>query len=172
MLLVCGKQSNTMSPQMLSATFAQLIGTLEAETDVSFLASLYKCCSDCVRVIGGPDCLAPEFKENVLRATRSQLQNIAEKRRARLARRASGTSTSSSNGGSSSSSVDHPDLEEDEKEEVALLEELEDYALDEMGKMLKSFDPNHPLLVAIGSVKELACASSGDESDWDGSDAD
>lgn len=160
MLLVCGKQSGTMTPQMLSATFAQLISVIESETDVSFLASLYKCFTDCVRVIGGSDNLSPEFRESILVATRNQLQGIAEKRRSRVNR-----SQKDDNAGVTG------DLEDDDREEMALLEELEDYALTEMAGMLRYFDANHPLLIAIGSVKELSCNLNSD-SDWEGNDAD
>jgi len=45
---------------------------------------------------------------------------------------------------------------EEEREDIALLEEMEDFALEDMGKVLALFDKRHPLLVAIGSVKELA----------------
>ena len=151
MLLSCGKQSNTLTPQVLSAVFAQLIGVISDELDTSFLASLYKCFTDCVRVIGGPQALAPEFKEQIIEATKRQLQKLAEKRKVR-AERANGRN------------VD-PELD-DEREEVALLEELEDFALEDIGKMLRYFDPNHPLLFAVGSVGDLGIR--GD--DWDSED--
>lgn len=151
MLLACGKQSNTLTPQVLSAVFAQLIGVTSDELDTSFLASLYKCFTDCVRVIGGPDMLAPEFKEQVLEATKRQLQKLAEKRKVR-AERAAGQN------------VD-PEMD-DEREEIALLEELEDFALEDMGKMLRYFDPNHPLLFAVGSVSDLGIR----KDDWDSAD--
>jgi len=38
---------------------------------------------------------------------------------------------------------------------MALLEEIEDFALEDMGRMLTSLDSNHPLLVAVSSVKDL-----------------
>ncbi|KAJ1305512.1 hypothetical protein OPQ81_000519 [Rhizoctonia solani] len=48
-----------------------------------------------------------------------------------------------------------PEWEED-KEDMLLLQELEDVAFDEMGRLLGFLDPNHPLLIAIGSIKEMA----------------
>jgi len=169
MLLVCGKQSGTMTmtPQMLSATFAQLISVIENETDVSFLASLYKCFTDCVRVIGGPENLSPEFRESVLVATRNQLQGIAEKRRSRVNRSRSQKDAVVTQAGAGGDMED-----DDDREEMALLEELEDYALTEMAAMLRYFDPNHPLLIAIGSVKELSCNLNYSDEDWESSDAD
>jgi hypothetical protein len=38
---------------------------------------------------------------------------------------------------------------------MALVEEIEDFALEDMGKMLSTFDINHPLLVAVASVRDL-----------------
>jgi hypothetical protein len=36
---------------------------------------------------------------------------------------------------------------------MALLEEIEDFALEEIGKMLIAFDGNHPLLVAVSTIE-------------------
>lgn len=36
-----------------------------------------------------------------------------------------------------------------------LIEEMEDFPLEDMAKMLMPFDANHPLLIAISSVREL-----------------
>ena len=43
---------------------------------------------------------------------------------------------------------------------------MEDFALEDMAKMLMCFDPNHPLLVAISSVKELGLQLA----QWEGED--
>lgn len=155
MLMACGKQSSTLTSEMFSAVFAQLISVTSAETDSSFLASLFKCFADCVRVTGGPEALLPEFHEGIMNATQHQLQTLAEKRKARALRY-----PSLPQAGCGSENRD--DIE-DEKEDMALLEELEDFALDEMAKMLRCFDSSHPLLVAVGSVKDLGIRSY----DWD-----
>ena len=84
-----------------------------------------------------------------MEATKRQLTRIAEKRKVRADR-------------ANSRSTTDPELD-DEREEVALLEELEDFALEDMGKMLRYFDPNHPLLFAVGSVGELGIR----KEDWD-----
>jgi hypothetical protein len=46
MLLSCGKESGTLSNQMVSATFLQLINSNSTERDSTFLVSLYKYFSD------------------------------------------------------------------------------------------------------------------------------
>ncbi|KAJ7108609.1 armadillo-type protein [Mycena epipterygia] len=148
MLLASGKNSGTLTNQMVTATFLQMINGISTEHDASFLSSLYKCFNDSLRIIGGPSALSPEFQNGVMEATKRQLQGLADKRRARKARPAS-------------------DLEED-KEDIALLEEIEDFALEDMTKMLAVFDANHPLLVAVSSVKDLGFNQY--DSDEDGND--
>ncbi|KAJ7666061.1 armadillo-type protein [Mycena polygramma] len=148
MLLASGKNSGTLTNQMVTATFLQVINGISTEHDASFLSSLYKCFNDSLRVIGGPSALSPEFQNGVMEATKRQLQSLADKRRSRKARPAA-------------------ELEED-REDMALLEEIEDFALEDMGKMLTVFDANHPLLVAVSSVKDLGFNQY--DSDEDGND--
>lgn len=180
MLLVCGKQSNTLTPQMLHAVFTQLISVLAAESDASFLASLFKCVADCVRVVGGPAQLLPEFRDGVLAATRAQLQTLAEKRKVRQMRHPELVQSLGGGGGGNGHGRNGApgaqvgasgagDPFEDEREELLLLEELEDFALEEAGKMLKYFDPGHPLLIAVSSVKELGIRQDDWESESEGS---
>jgi hypothetical protein len=38
---------------------------------------------------------------------------------------------------------------------MSLVEEMEDFALEDMEKMLATFDPNHPLLIAVSGVRDL-----------------
>ncbi|KAG5641749.1 hypothetical protein DXG03_004294 [Asterophora parasitica] len=136
MLLAAGKASTTLTNEMVNATFHQLIGCVSTEHDASFLASLYKCFNDSVRVIGGAAALPREFSDGIVEATKHQLQAIADRRKGRANRAANANS-------------------EGDKEEMALLEEIEDFALDDMGAMLAGLDPNHALLVAVSSVKDL-----------------
>ncbi|KAF7319099.1 hypothetical protein HMN09_00246200 [Mycena chlorophos] len=136
MLLASGKNSGTLTNQMVAATFMQVINGITTEHDTSFLSSLYKCFNDSVRVIGGPAALPAEFQNGIIEATKRQLQSLADKRRARKAR-------------------SNAETAEEDREELALYEELEDFALEDMGKMLTVFDPNHPLLVAVSSVRDL-----------------
>ncbi|KAF5368152.1 hypothetical protein D9615_010189 [Tricholomella constricta] len=66
MLLAAGKASATLTNQMVSATFHQLISCISTEHDASFLASLYKCFNDAMRVIGGAGALPREYNEGVV----------------------------------------------------------------------------------------------------------
>ncbi|THH09772.1 hypothetical protein EW145_g1787 [Phellinidium pouzarii] len=175
MLLVSGKQSGTLTPQMLAAVFAQLVGEVRSEADASFLASLFRCLADCVRVSGGAseavpaDALPHDIREGILAAARHQLQALADRRKGRAARLNADRRDHSvdSNGNTGAGRRGSEDGLEEEREDVALLEELEDFALDEIARLLKMFDPGHPLLVAIGSVKDLGIRSGDWESEVD-----
>ncbi|KAF5376326.1 hypothetical protein D9615_008446 [Tricholomella constricta] len=146
MLLAAGKASATLTNQMVSATFHQLISCISTEHDASFLASLYKCFNDAMRVIGGAGALPREYNEGVVEATKRQLQGLADRRKGRANRAANLINSEGSSGGGGGGG---------DKEEMALLEEIEDFALEDMMRMLMSLDPNHPLLVAVSSVKDL-----------------
>ncbi|TFK68992.1 ARM repeat-containing protein [Pluteus cervinus] len=135
MLVSCGKTSGTLTNQMVSATFHQLIHCIKTEHDSSFLASLYKCFTDSLRTLEGVQALPQEFIDGIVEATSQQLQLMAEKRKVRASKSVA-------------------DIE-NEKEDIALLEEIEEFALEDMTKMLVVLDPNHRLLVAISSVKAL-----------------
>ncbi|KAF8637684.1 hypothetical protein AX16_010759 [Volvariella volvacea WC 439] len=160
MLLSCGKHSGTLTPQMVSATFHQLIMCIKNEFDTSFLASLYKCLGDSLLIIGtntSPSgdihatlqantnttllsatinsILPHEFVNGINEVTSRQLQTLAEKRRSR-------------------SQKTKADIE-NEKDDIELLEEIEGFALEDMARALTILDPNHQLLVAISGVKSL-----------------
>ncbi|KAK7458738.1 importin subunit beta-3 [Stygiomarasmius scandens] len=159
MLIQAGHLSNTLTNQMVSATLLQLINVISDEHDASFLASLFKAFTDCVKILGGPStCLSPEYLDGIIEATKRQLQTIAQKRRAREAGRGG-------RGSESGGHVDANGLDEDDREDLALLEEMEDFALEDMARMLRMLDQNHELLVAVGSVKDLGMNKylSGDE---------
>ncbi|KAI5120820.1 hypothetical protein M0805_003216 [Coniferiporia weirii] len=177
MLLVCGKQASTLTPQMLAAIFSQLIAAVRAEADASFLASLFRCLADCVRVAGGAseaapaDALPHDIREGILAATRHQMQTLADRRKGRVARFSVGRDDAGSDAGSvgvGASGQNPEDGLEEEREDVALLEELEDFALDEIARLLKMFDPSHPLLIAVSGVKDLGIRSGDWESEDDG----
>lgn len=139
-----GKNSGTLTPQMVSATLNQLVNCINSEQDASFLASLYRFFADCVRVIGGTGALAQEYHTGIIEATQRQLQAFAERRKIRATQVASDPET--------------------DKEDMALVEEFEEFALDDMAKLLAMFDSNHPLLVAVSSVRDLGLNS------WDSED--
>jgi importin-5 len=146
---------------MVAATFQQLITCIMNETDPSFLASLYKCFTDSLVTVGGPNLLGPELQGGIVDATKRQLQSFADKRRRRLAQAADELGAGNSAGDAEpEGDADYDDL--------MLLEEMEDFALEDMAKLLHHLDPNHPLLVAVASVKELGTGrwdSDDDESD-------
>ncbi|KAF8584878.1 ARM repeat-containing protein [Ramaria rubella] len=138
MLLVCGKKSNILTPDILNAVFNQLVTVIGGEDDPSFLASVYKCFTDSSRVVG-KESLPNSIYDGVIKATQNQLQVLAQKRKRR-------------------SEKSERELQE-EREDVVLLEEMEEFAFEEMGKMLQFFDESHPLLFAIGSLKDLSIRS-------------
>ncbi|KAI0046306.1 ARM repeat-containing protein [Auriscalpium vulgare] len=150
MLISCGQNSHTLTDQMATATFSHIIACISSEGDSSFLSSLYKCFTDTLRVIGGAGALPGELQVRVLDATKRQLQALAEKRKTRGAR--------------------SPAEIADEKEDLALLEEMEDFALEDMSKMLALFDPAHPLLIAVSSVRDLGLKLSAWDSEDEGAD--
>jgi len=151
-LLACRKTSNALTNQMVSATFTQLINCINAEQDSSFLASVYKCFTDSMRVLGGPTMLPTEFADGIIEAMKHQLHSMADRRKAR-AQQATGAVTL-----------------EDSREELSLMEEIEDFTLEDMAKMLQCFDVNHTLIVVVSSVRDLGFNSwdSEDEGDEDG----
>jgi hypothetical protein len=122
---------------MASATFLQLINAISTEQDATFLASLYKYFTEAVRVIGGPKALSQQLSDGIIDATKRQLSSLADKRKSRAAK-------------AQSSNV--MDLDRDH---LSLVEEIEDYALEDMAKTLVMFDSNHPLLVAVSGVRDL-----------------
>ncbi|KAJ2911702.1 hypothetical protein MD484_g8710, partial [Candolleomyces efflorescens] len=160
MLLSCGKQSNSLTPQMVSAILHQIINCISTEHDSSFLASLFKCFTDCLLLIGGPSALSSEYHNGIIEATKRQLQQLAERRKARTARMHGSSTHTGGGGGGGGEDMGMV------REEMGMLEEIEDYALDDMGKMLSLFDVNHPLIVAVSSVKDLGFGGGyGSESD-------
>lgn len=130
LLFSCGKNSGTLTSQMVAASFLQLIHSIRAETDPSFLSSLYRALADGLRVVGIP-ALTPDLQAALIEATKHQLQTLADKRKRRA------------------------ESPEDDREELALLEEVEEFALEDMEKLLKMLDGQHPLLVAVSSVRDL-----------------
>lgn len=151
MLLSCGKNSGTLTSHMVNASFTQVITCIGAEEEVTLLSSLFRCFNECMRVVGGPQALPQEVHDGIILTTKHQLQNIADRRKARAGRAVS-------------------DLA-DEKEDLMLAEEMEDFVLEDMSKMLRTLDPNHNLLIAVSSVRELGLHleqwESGDEGGGD-----
>ncbi|KAI0364989.1 ARM repeat-containing protein [Pilatotrama ljubarskyi] len=142
-LISCGKNSGTLTNQMVAATLSQVINCIANETDSSFLASLYKCFLDTVLVLGGPGALAPEIRQGVIDATKRQLNALADKRKARAAR-------------------PQHEIRED-REDLALIQEMEDFAIEDMQKVLRTVDAPGELMIAVSSLRQLAL----NLSDWE-----
>ncbi|KAH7106921.1 ARM repeat-containing protein [Auriculariales sp. MPI-PUGE-AT-0066] len=133
LLLATAKTNNLLTEQIAHAVLTQVCAGIAQEHDSSFLQTLYKCFTDATKVLGGRTIVPQTLCDDVLKATQNHLQLMAQRRKSRM----------------------HPD--EDDAEDIAYLEENEDFTLEEMGKMIKFiFDPNHPLLIAISSVKDLS----------------
>jgi len=147
MLVSCGKSSNTIDGDMVTNVVQHVASVISQETDSTFLASIFKCATDCLRTWGDVKADTRLALEN---ATKQQLQALADKRKSR------GTRTAA-------------EIEED-REDLALLEEMEEFALEEMAKMLGLFDTSHPLLIAISSVRDLGLGLGAWDSDGDGGD--
>ncbi|KAG6856072.1 hypothetical protein H0H87_007683 [Tephrocybe sp. NHM501043] len=144
MLLASGKGVAGGVGGMVEAAFHHLLACVRTEQDTSFLASLYKCINDCVRVVGGAAALPKEYVDGIVEVTKGQLQGIADRRRGRANR-----VQSQAQGGEAAG------WGGEDREEMALMEEVEDFVLEDMGKMLSVLDPAHPLLVAVAGVKDL-----------------
>jgi importin-5 len=147
MLVSCGKASNTIDGDMVTNVVQHVASVITQETDTSYLASLFKCATDCLRVWGD---VKAETRLALENAAKQQLQALADKRKARSTRSAA-------------------EIEED-REDLALLEEMEEFALEDMAKMLGLMDTNHPLLMAISSVRDLGLGLGAWDSDGEGGD--
>lgn len=154
MLISAGKNSNTLTNQMVSATYSQLIACIAIESDASFLSSLYKSLSDTLRVLGGPSSLPPHLHTSLFDATQRQLASMAERRKRRATKL---------NGYGNGDSGDEGDMDGGEREELALVEEMEDFALEDVGRLMEMFEGFggeigqgvQGILVMVGSVRDL-----------------
>jgi len=147
MLISCGKASNTIDGDMVANVMRHVASVITRESDSTFLASLFKCVTDSLRAWGDVTSEARGALEN---AAKEQLQALAERRKSRSARTAA-------------------EIEED-REDLALLEEMEEFALEELAKMLAIFDATHPLLIAVPSVRDLGLGLGAWDGDGDGGD--
>ena len=146
----CGKSSNTLTIQMVTATFNQLVSCIRSESDASFLNSLYKCFTDSLLVIGGRLNLPQEYRHTIIDITKHHLQALADKRKGRSIRL------------TRIGEVDGLD-----KEDVSLYEQLEEFMLQEMERLsseLLDGNEKQMMRIAISSVRDLGL------NDWDDDD--
>ncbi|KAF9033647.1 hypothetical protein BJ165DRAFT_1357051, partial [Panaeolus papilionaceus] len=115
-LLSCGKESQTLSNQMLTTTFNQLINCISTSSDTSFLSSVFKHLTESLRIPEGPSSLIQASHDPIIEATKRQLQSRADKSKAQA--------NSSSGGVGGVGRIDK-----------ALMEEIEDFASEDMAKM-------------------------------------
>ncbi|CAE6446072.1 unnamed protein product, partial [Rhizoctonia solani] len=123
-LVLSGNATGVISPEELNAIFLQVTRAIQPEGDAGFLGSLCKCLADSLLVVGRQAIVAPLVNE-ISVACKAQLSALASRRDMRVRRLKRG-----------------PEWEED-KEDMLLLQELEDAALDEMGRLLTFLDPSH-----------------------------
>ncbi|CAE6486306.1 unnamed protein product [Rhizoctonia solani] len=135
-LVLSGNTTGVISPEELNAIFLQVTRAIQPEGDAGFLGSLCKCLADSLLVVGR-QAIVPPLANEISVACKAQLAALASRREMRARRIKRG-----------------PEWEED-KEDMLLLQELEDVAFEEMSRLLGFLDPNHPLLIAIGSIKEM-----------------
>ena len=136
MLLSCGKAGNTLDAQMVSATFMHLISYIGSEKEI-FLTPLLKCFAECLKVIGSPAALSQDVHNGIAEAINSQLQAITDKRKNRSQQPKSEVSRFG---------IMEIDL-------GPINEDMETFALDDMAKIMRHMNPQHPLLEAISNVK-------------------
>ncbi|KAG6828521.1 hypothetical protein H0H92_007739 [Tricholoma furcatifolium] len=142
---------NTLTTQMATAAFHHLVIAIRHKRDSSFLSSLHKCLNNCIRVVGGPSSLSKEHLNGIVDATMHQLQILADRRR--------GRATQVQNMNNGGVGVGARVFWDEEEEKMVLMEELEKFVLEDMGKMLTGLDPAHPLLIAVLRVKDLVCCT-------------
>jgi hypothetical protein len=129
---------------MVAGTFQKLITCVTTETDPSFLTSLHRYFTDSLRTIGGTTALGPEFQRGIVEATKRQLRGIADQRRCRTAQAAEELGVGNR--------VREPDPDGDAGyDDSMLLEEMENFALEDMAKLLMMLNSNHRSFVAVAS---------------------
>jgi importin-5 len=83
MLLLCGKESRTLTAQMVSVIFVQLVPSIGSETEPSLLSSLLGAFSKCVKIIDGPTTLPREVHDGLIESLMRQLEKLADRRKNR-----------------------------------------------------------------------------------------
>jgi len=139
-LLSCSKESNTLTAQIISVTFLHLIGTIGSETEPSSLMPLLKCFTKSLKVVGGPTALSQELHNGIIETIKHQLDATADKRRNRS---------------------EKPDSERIDQFAFTTMnfgeidEDMENFALEDIERLLRYLDPKHPLLATVASVRGM-----------------
>jgi len=140
MLLSCSAASSTLTAQIVTVTFHELINCIGFETESLFLKKLLKCFIKSLKIVGGPNALSEDLHNGATEAIKYQLDIIADKRKNRSQQ-------------SVPEQVD--DLIFKTVDFGALDDDMETFAIEDMERFLRYLNPNHPLLVAVASVRAL-----------------
>ena len=136
-LLDIGKSCKLLTDQMVCATFHQLTECIKTELLASFVDSLYQCLKRSILIIGDSSILPRKIHDDISESATRQLKIIADRRNARVGRTAS-------------------EYGEHIIKRSIILDHFEGLALQDIEEILKMLDVNHPLLVTLSSVKNLA----------------
>jgi hypothetical protein len=166
MLLLCGKESNSLTAQMISATFFQLNDLIGSEIEPTLLTPLLQTFASSVKILGGPAVLPLETHEGLVESLTRSLENITEKRKNRppipdvlpainfdLPDFGVASLDTVKSNIAMLSSLQQFDISSQDPDEVT--EDMETFALIEMATLLSYLDPMHPLLANVTAVKSL-----------------
>jgi importin-5 len=164
LLLSCGKGSNSITAEMVSATFCQLYNLIGSEKAATVLRMLVESFTDTIKVLGGPAVVPQEVSDGLAESLNKQLENMANIRRNRAPIPdgppaidfgmpsfdiASLQKFQSKMANLEAPAFDLASLDTDEVEE-----DMETIALEKMAKLLSYLDPVHPLLQKVTVVQE------------------
>jgi len=165
LLLSCGKGSNSITADMVSATFFQLNNLIGSEKEPTILRRLLESFTGTIKVLGGPAVVPREASDGLAESLNKQLENMANTRRNRAPipdgppaidfgmssfDMAGLQKFQSKMGILQAPTFDLASLDTDE-----VVEDMETMALDKIAKLLSYLDPMHPLLQKVTVVQEL-----------------
>ena len=132
-LLSCGKASNALTPQMISASLLELINCIGSETESTYLTSHLTLFTDSLKLVGGPPVLPLELRDSLMKSMKRQLDRLTDRRK---------------NG--------RPPPQIDLGFDFGTMDEdMETFALKRMQILLYYLDSNHPLLARVSSVMAM-----------------
>ena len=160
MLLTCGKESNTLTTQMVSATFHQLTSLIYPEIEPILLSSLVNLFTRCAKIVGGPTAVPREALDSLVESLTQHLNNLTEKYTNRPSIPEMPFDTANFGTDFGMPDLEIPKLDMDnftiptlDVDEVN--EDVETLALTGVAILLSYLDPMHPLLAKVSSVKSL-----------------
>jgi hypothetical protein len=136
MLIVSGRSILTETD--LQTIFRTLIAAINEENDMSTLSALYKSVVDSM-LVTAPQTVPSDISNDIVHETEKKLHTIAQKRKFRAEHLL----------------VQDAEDSAEDQDDVRMLEELEDFVLDEVARFLGLLNSNHPVLIAVSSVRQL-----------------